>query len=61
MCAFLLPESYNTNKIIKMSLIHDVCESIVGDIIPQDNIPHHEKFRQEHEAMQRIASLLPEE
>ncbi|CAG9328003.1 unnamed protein product [Blepharisma stoltei] len=59
MCAFLLPSTYNTSKIIKMSLVHDVCESIVGDITPHDNVPQQEKFQLEYNAMIRISALLP--
>jgi len=35
-------EGLNTEKIIKMSLLHDLAESIIGDIIP-DNIAKNEK------------------
>ena len=36
-------EGLNTEKIIKMALLHDLAESIIGDIIP-DNIAKNEKL-----------------
>lgn len=30
-----------------MALVHDMAESIVGDIAPADNIPKSEKLRRE--------------
>ena len=33
-CAFLLPESYNIVKILKMALVHDIGEAIIEDIVP---------------------------
>ena len=35
------------NRCIKMALVHDIAESIVGDIAPADNIPKKEKQRLE--------------
>jgi putative hydrolase of HD superfamily len=37
----------DTNKCIKMSLIHDLAESLVGDITPADGVPKTEKNRRE--------------
>jgi 5'-deoxynucleotidase YfbR-like HD superfamily hydrolase len=34
MIALLLPNTYDISKCIQIGLIHDIAESIVGDIIP---------------------------
>ena len=34
MIALLLPNTYNISKCIEIGLIHDIAESIVGDITP---------------------------
>lgn len=59
MMAFLLRDSVvNTEKCIKMALVHDIAESIVGDITPNCGISKDEKHRLEMDAMQRIRSML---
>ena len=45
----------------KMALVHDLAESIVGDIAPCDNVPKEEKQRREMDAMKHIQELLPAE
>jgi len=52
-------EGLNTEKIIKMALLHDLAESIIGDIIP-DNIAKNEKVRKENIAMKQILKNLPD-
>lgn len=51
--------SIDKNKCIKMALVHDMAESIVGDITPHCGISTEEKYRRENEAMQQISTLLP--
>uniref|UniRef100_A0A8C4QVJ6 HD domain containing 2 n=1 Tax=Eptatretus burgeri TaxID=7764 RepID=A0A8C4QVJ6_EPTBU len=34
-------------RCMKMALVHDMAEALVGDITPADNIPAHEKHRRE--------------
>lgn len=46
---------------LKMGLIHDLAESITGDITPVDGISAEEKHRMESEAMTTILSRFPEE
>ncbi|KAM9782748.1 5'-deoxynucleotidase HDDC2 [Neosynchiropus ocellatus] len=48
------------NRCIKLALVHDLAESIVGDIAPSDNISKEEKHRREEEAMRHISALLPD-
>ena len=50
----------DTNKCIKMALVHDVAESIVGDITPFCGISKEEKRRLEADAMQQIQTMLGE-
>ena len=58
--AFLLDgENLNRDRCIKMSLAHDMAESIVGDITPMDtSITKEEKHRLEEAAMMHINELL---
>ena len=51
-------EGLNTEKIIRMALLHDLAESIIGDIIP-DSITKDEKIRKENLAMKEILKNLP--
>ena len=51
-------EGLNSEKIIKMALLHDLAESITGDIIP-DDITKHEKINKENLAMRQILKNLP--
>lgn len=41
-----------------MALVHDLAESIVGDITPHCGVSVEEKHRREEEAMKNICSLL---
>lgn len=52
---------YNRDKVLKMCLIHDLPECYVGDITPFDGVPEDKKHRLENEAMESLASLLPED
>ncbi|XP_076268762.1 5'-deoxynucleotidase HDDC2 isoform X2 [Rhynchophorus ferrugineus] len=45
-------------KCLQLALVHDLAESIVGDITPADNIPVDEKHRREDEAMIDITSHI---
>nr|XP_002125754.1 HD domain-containing protein 2-like isoform X1 [Ciona intestinalis] len=48
-------------RCIKLCLIHDMAECIVGDITPYDNVSKEEKHAREKKAMQELSSLLPDE
>ncbi|ELW69827.1 HD domain-containing protein 2, partial [Tupaia chinensis] len=54
-------EHLNKDRCIRLALVHDMAECIVGDIAPADNIPKEEKHRREEEAMKQITQLLPED
>lgn len=49
----------DTNKMVRMSLLHDLSESITGDIIP-GQMPKEEKITLESNAIKSILSNLPE-
>ena len=51
-------EGLNSEKIIKMALLHDLAESIIGDITP-DQITKNEKINKENHAMKQILKNLP--
>ncbi|XP_059637583.1 uncharacterized protein LOC132279580 [Cornus florida] len=48
----------NRDKCIKMAIVHDIAEAIVGDITPSDGIPKLEKSRREREALDHMCKLL---
>lgn len=49
----------DSERAVKMALLHDIAESEIGDITP-DSMPHDKKEKMETEAFLRIASTLPE-
>nr|ADO28284.1 hd domain-containing protein 2 [Ictalurus furcatus] len=51
----------NRERCMKLALVHDLAECIVGDIAPADNISKAEKHRREKEAMVHITGLLAED
>ncbi|XP_033219437.1 HD domain-containing protein 2 [Belonocnema kinseyi] len=60
MLSFLIDsnENLDKNKIMQMTLIHDLAECIVGDITPHDNITPEVKHEMEDKAMEQICQLL---
>lgn len=44
-------------RCVAMALVHDLAESIVGDITPYDGVAPEEKRRREREAMSRLTEL----
>jgi putative hydrolase of HD superfamily len=44
-------------RCVAMALVHDLAESVVGDITPYDGVAADEKRRREEEAMSTLASL----
>lgn len=47
----------NSEKILKMAILHDLAESITGDLTPEDG-PKSKKTRLENSAMKKILSNL---
>jgi len=46
-------------KVLKMALIHDFGEVYTGDIIPEDQITHREKYKLEQDSVREIFTPLP--
>lgn len=51
-------ESIDKFKAVKMALVHDMAEALVGDITPTCGVSEEEKNRRETEAMQLIRDTL---
>ncbi|WBW74654.1 GMP 5'-nucleotidase [Schizosaccharomyces osmophilus] len=50
----------NKDRCVKIAIVHDLAESIVGDITPHENVSKEEKHRLEMEAMNKITKeILP--
>ncbi|KAJ8275103.1 hypothetical protein COCON_G00097280 [Conger conger] len=61
MMAFTITDrNINRDRCMKLALVHDMAECIVGDIAPADNISKAEKHRREKEAMKHLTGLLQE-
>jgi len=50
----------DTSKAIRIALLHDLAESIVGDYTPEE-IDNIDKHNVENDAMEKILSLLPKD
>jgi putative hydrolase of HD superfamily len=61
--ALWLSETYfpdlDSNKVLRMALLHDFGEIYAGDIIPGDNIPTEEKQRLEYASVEKVLAKLP--
>ena len=51
-------KNYNTEKILKMILIHDLAESVTGDLTPEQK-PKQEKINLENNVFEQIIINLP--
>ncbi|KAI4357899.1 hypothetical protein L6164_001816 [Bauhinia variegata] len=48
----------NRERCIKIAIVHDIAEAIVGDITPSDGVPKAEKSRMEQEALDGMCKVL---
>jgi putative hydrolase of HD superfamily len=48
----------DTNKCVKIALIHDIAESLVGDITPFDGVTKEEKHRREEDTIIYLSELV---
>lgn len=48
----------NRERCIKIAIVHDIAEAIVGDITPSDGVPKHEKSRREQAALNEMCEVL---
>lgn len=59
MSAFLVDDpTIDMNRCIKMSIVHDIGESIIGDITPSDGVDEAYKNKIETEAIEKLAGLV---
>ncbi|VDN19052.1 unnamed protein product [Gongylonema pulchrum] len=60
MLAMVLDDSgFDRAKCIRMALVHDLSEAIVGDITPFCGISSEQKHHLENEAMKKIVQMVP--
>lgn len=50
-------DNVDTNRVMRMCLVHDLAESVVGDITPHCGVTEQEKHQREETAMASLASL----
>ncbi|KAK9277481.1 hypothetical protein L1049_007025 [Liquidambar formosana] len=48
----------NKERCIKIAIVHDIAEAIVGDITPSDGVPKAEKSRREQAALNEMCKVL---
>ncbi|XP_062111238.1 uncharacterized protein LOC133822812 [Humulus lupulus] len=48
----------NRERCIKIAIVHDIAEAIVGDITPSDGVPKEEKRRMEQAALNEMCKIL---
>lgn len=48
----------NRERCIKIAIVHDIAEAIVGDITPSDGVPKAEKSRREQAALKEMCEIL---
>ncbi|GMY26751.1 HD domain-containing protein 2 isoform X3 [Fagus crenata] len=48
----------NRERCIKIAIVHDIAEAIVGDITPSDGVPKEEKSRMEQAALNEMCKVL---
>lgn len=48
----------NRERCIKIAIVHDIAEAIVGDITPSDGVPKAEKSRREQVALDEMCEIL---
>lgn len=58
MAVFMAPAGLDRLKCLQMCLVHDIAESVVGDITPADNVSKEEKQRRERETVDWMARAL---
>ncbi|KAJ2856034.1 hypothetical protein GGI22_003937, partial [Coemansia erecta] len=50
--------SLDRNRCIKMAIVHDIAESLVGDITPYDGISKEQKRKMEEDGMHQLVQTL---
>jgi hypothetical protein len=49
---------YDQQRLIKLAIVHDLAEAIVGDIAPSDNVSKEDKHQREAAALEKIVAML---
>lgn len=49
---------YDQQRLVKLAIVHDLAEAIVGDIAPSDNVSKEEKQEREAAALEQIVDML---
>ncbi|KAK2777114.1 hydrolase-HD superfamily protein [Colletotrichum kahawae] len=57
MMALLAPSHLNVQRCVMMSLVHDIAESLVGDLTPMSGVSREEKGRREMSTIDYFASI----
>ena len=57
----LAPQGIDRDRCVALALVHDLAESIVGDITPHDGVEAAEKHTREERAMRELADTLGDE
>uniref|UniRef100_A0A7S0ZH39 5'-deoxynucleotidase n=1 Tax=Timspurckia oligopyrenoides TaxID=708627 RepID=A0A7S0ZH39_9RHOD len=53
-CMLLAPPGISRDHMMKLALVHDLAEAVVGDITPNCGVSKEEKYRREEETMRNI-------
>ncbi|MBT3228889.1 MAG: HD domain-containing protein [Candidatus Marinimicrobia bacterium] len=56
----LLSNGVNVERALSMALVHDIAESIVGDLTPHDGVPEATKYAAEASAINQIVNGVQE-
>ncbi|CAL8101133.1 unnamed protein product [Calicophoron daubneyi] len=63
--SFVIPaddrQDVSVERVMKMAVVHDLAESLVGDITPYCNVTKEEKYTREATAMNQLCDLVPKE
>src|SRR4051812_18615242 len=60
--ALLTPgEGIDRNRSLQLALVHDLAESIVGDLTPHDSVAPHDKQTRERHAMRQLSRMVGDE
>ena len=54
--AFLSPRGIDRDKAVRMALVHDLAESVMGDLTPRSGVPKRKKAKLEERALQALGS-----
>ncbi|KAJ2515748.1 hypothetical protein GGI11_003668 [Coemansia sp. RSA 2049] len=58
MAMLIEDEALDRSRCIKMAIVHDLAESLVGDITPHDGVSKEEKRKLEADAMEQLVQTL---